>query len=224
MSDESHNAVDEFFERYDMVCMATQMTVWEMNANSNVVTWNAYLGIVFKHPYTATTRDWWIQHIHPDDVPSVDRTFDDWLNSTTPTWVFEYRFLCGDGRYIWVQDHAVRIFNDEGVEIRRLGTMLNVNKYRTQRLELIKRNIQLGDVAQMIAHELRGPLSTLMGLATLAQEGDLNEESRPIIERIVETTGRLDTQVQHMISVSTGLQSCGLAVVDIIPYQAGEQH
>lgn len=211
-------------ERYEMACMATQMTVWEIDTNAKIVTWNPYLGLVFKHPYAVTTRDWWIQHIHPDDAPSVLRIFDEWLGSSESTWIFEYRFLCGDGRYVWVQDHSLRIFDQNGVEIRRLGSMLNVNKYRTQRLELIKRNIQLGDVAQMIAHELRGPLATLMGLATLVQANYVDKESCPLIERIVEVTGLLDTQIQHMILASTGLQSCGLTVVDIVPTYSGDNN
>ena len=116
----------------------------------------------------------------------------------------------------------MRIFDDKGLEIRRLGSMLDVSKYRAQRLELIKRNIQLGDVAQMIAHELRGPLTTLMGLASLAQSQDVNSVSRPLIDRIVEATGLLDAQVQHMISTSTGLQSCGMPEAKIIQTQSGD--
>ena len=216
--DEPHRLL----ERYEMTCMATQMTVWEIDANSQVVTWNEYLGIVFKHHHTETTVDWWLEHIHPDDVNCVLLVFNEWLESGESTWVFEYRFRRGDGVYVWVQDHSMRIFDDKGLEIRRLGSMLDVSKYRAQRLELIKRNIQLGDVAQMIAHELRGPLTTLMGLASLAQSQDVNSVSRPLIDRIVEATGLLDAQVQHMISTSTGLQSCGMPEAKIIQTQSGD--
>ncbi|HLP29503.1 MAG TPA: PAS domain-containing protein [Candidatus Didemnitutus sp.] len=220
---DSRDEQERLLERYEMACLATQMTVWEVDTNSNVVTWNAYLGIVFKHQRTVTTRDWWTLHIHPDDVSTVVRMFDEWRTSGEEMWVFEYRFRRGDGVYVWVQDHSMRIFDEKGLEIRRLGSMLDVSKYRAQRLELIKRNIQLGDVAQMIAHELRGPLTTLMGLATLAQSHDVNGVSSPLIDRIVEATGLLDAQVQHMISTSTGLQSCGMPEVRIVQSQAGDR-
>jgi PAS domain S-box-containing protein len=59
------------------------------------------------------TEDFWIQHLHPDDRPSV-LAEDARTDATRDPVHLEYRFLAKDGSYRWIHDEAVFVEDESG--------------------------------------------------------------------------------------------------------------
>jgi len=79
----------------------------------------------------------WIAHIHPQDKDSVYKDYSHALESNDKEWKCNYRFLKSDGSVEKVVSNAVIMRNIEGVAVRVIGYMQNLNKERVleERLE-----------------------------------------------------------------------------------------
>lgn len=55
--------------------------------------------------------NFWIDHVHPEDKKEIENAITDLFEYNFST--YEYRFLCKDGSYIWVNDE-MRLVRDEG--------------------------------------------------------------------------------------------------------------
>jgi PAS domain S-box-containing protein len=59
------------------------------------------------------TRDFWLDHLHPDDRPRVE-SLDRHARPAQGTFSVDYRFLRADGSYAWVHDQAVFVPTTHG--------------------------------------------------------------------------------------------------------------
>ncbi|MEX0754515.1 MAG: PAS domain-containing protein [Actinomycetota bacterium] len=71
--------------------------------------------------------DFWVDHIHPDDLPDVERA-DLAAEDSLSEFVSEYRFRHKDGRWIWISDHAVMVRDDEGHPSYWQGCFIDITK------------------------------------------------------------------------------------------------
>ena len=116
-------------ERYHMALQATDDVVWDHDLVSRTVTWNAALerrfGLTTPDP---VNRDWWLQHVHPDDRARAKAGFEAALNGPDQRWTSEYRFRRGDGSYAHILDRGSLIRDDGGRPIRAIGAMLDLSE------------------------------------------------------------------------------------------------
>lgn len=98
---------------------------------------SANLLTVFGHDPAAISQliPWWQAHLHPEDVASVlaASDYDGWPEEGR---IRRYRFLHGDGQYVWVADSA-RVLRDEFGQPRWVvGSMINIESQIQMRLQL----------------------------------------------------------------------------------------
>jgi tetratricopeptide (TPR) repeat protein len=92
-----------------------------------------------------------------------------------------------------------------GVVLRSLYNQLNSNKQlakeKMKHLERIKaQSTVLMDIAYVQSHEVRGPLSTIMGLASLFNYDDLSDpNNKELMEGISTVSHRLDKVITEMV-------------------------
>ncbi len=81
------------------------------------------------------TEHFWHDHIHPEDRAGVIATNDE-ANRTGLTYRTEYRFLAADGRYLWIQDEAERVLDEDGTPLFWQGVLVDITpqKEAEQRL------------------------------------------------------------------------------------------
>lgn len=69
-----------------------------------------------------TTFEEWMSHIHPEDIESGRKIFDDHLFGRTPMVEYEYRFRAKDGEYKWLYTRAKAIFNEKEKPLQLIGS------------------------------------------------------------------------------------------------------
>lgn len=107
----------------------------------------------------------------------------------------------------------------------RIKTKANIALAEQQDL-IEKRNRQLqeldqdkNNLIQVLAHDLRGPISQIMGFSRLMQEGDsLSAEDREMIEYIDQSSGRLHKMIGKVLDINaieSGNRNVNLQPLDI---------
>ncbi len=128
-----------------------------------------YISPAFEQIWQQSCQAWyanpsiWRDAIHPDDRERVWADFQDSVEFKA-----EYRIVCPDGAVRIIYDQAFPIRDQTGKIYRIAGIAEDITERKQAQQEMFKAIASLaevGELAAMIVHELRNPLTTvLMGL------------------------------------------------------------
>jgi PAS domain S-box-containing protein len=120
----------------------------------------------------------WESRLHPDDrdrvLAEVAAMSDD-----VGTWSLEYRMLHRDGHPVWLRDEAVLVRDDDGTPLFHQGVLFDISQSKRAERELeraleeLRRADEIKDAfLTAVSHDLRTPLSTILGNAITLEHGD----------------------------------------------------
>jgi PAS domain S-box-containing protein len=121
----------------------------------------------------------WTEGVHPNDI---DRCIETYYTAFDKREHFEmeYRLRNAIGEYIWIMDKGTPNFNFKGEFIGYLGHCFDISeikeaedRIRVKNQELINLNAEKDKFFSIIAHDLRSPFNSFLGLTQLMAE-DLN--------------------------------------------------
>ena len=161
----------------------------------------------------ARVRDFWLAHVHPEDLPRVLRKSRDLLDGKTDRATDEYRYLHPERGELWFH-HLSRVLDREasGRAARTAGVIQDVTERKTAELEARRtqnelahatRMSVLGELAASMAHELNQPLAAILSNAQAARrflaapEPDM-QEIREILDDVVRDDKRAGDVIHHM--------------------------
>ena len=112
-------------ERFRLLSRATNDTVWDWDLGTNEITWNVGIELTYGHApeNRLPSADWWVGHIHPDDVGWVVDEVEAKIHGDEQYWTGEYRFRRADGDYAHVHDRGYIIRDEQGGAVRMIGAM-----------------------------------------------------------------------------------------------------
>jgi PAS domain S-box-containing protein len=159
---------------------------------------------------------WWAQALHPDDR---DRVLTEWTRSdvTGEPYAGEYRLIAADGRVVWIRDEAVLRRADDGTPLHWQGVMVDVtqakqaNEDLTRALDLERQameDLRRADEIKTtfltaVSHDIRTPLSAILGNALTLEEGDrlgiTDEEKKQLIQSLAAKSRRLNAIVTDLL-------------------------
>ncbi len=186
-------------DRLLLISEATSDALYDWDFNSREFWWGGgilkLLGTVTE-PVETTAR-WKFERIHPDDRARVEAMFDAARFGGDPTWSCEYRFRCGDGTYIDVEERGYFLREIDGRAYRTLGSMRDVTTMKSllTREQNARREAESASRAKdeflaMLGHELRNPLAPIVtGVHLLRMRGQNLGKEVDVIER----------QAQHLV-------------------------
>lgn len=133
----------------------------------------------------------WLEAIHPDDRERVRQAF---FQDQAGKYEEEYRIVRPDGTVRIIRDQAFPIRDEQGHIYRIAGIAEDVTEQRQSQQEQFKAIASLaevGELASMIVHEIRNPLTTvLMGL-NFCQRLELPEPTQEYLSLSLSEAGRL---------------------------------
>jgi two-component system, cell cycle sensor histidine kinase and response regulator CckA len=114
--------------------------VWEWNIITNEVyfsnVWKKMLG--YEKNEIQNDFDEFEKKVHPDDLPFIFKSIDDYLSSKIASFAIDFRMRCKNGTYKWIHSNAKIIsFNSEGKPERFIGTHIDITKQRVREDKLI---------------------------------------------------------------------------------------
>ena len=167
-------------------------------------------------PSSFHDRTFWSSRLHPDDRERV-MAVDVQADSTRTPFSAEYRFLRPDGTSVWLLDEATMQPDPRGGESWH-GVIIDITARKVaeerveQALEVEREAAQelreLDDAKntflEAVAHDLRTPLSAILGLAVTLENPDINleeGETHQLAARIAVNARKLDGLVRDMLDL-----------------------
>lgn len=131
--------------------------VWDWHVNTGYVYrspgWYAMLG--YASHSMANTLLTWESVIHPEDYPRVMASFEAYIQRRNERYLIEYRCLCQDGSYLWIEDTGSVIErNQDGSVARILGAHRNIDDSKRLLAELQQKNLSLETLVAEHTREL----------------------------------------------------------------------
>ncbi len=125
----------EALQRLELVSEATSDGIWDFDLTTGTFWHNeAYLTAFGYAPEAVeVSRQWWQEHVHPQDRPEVLAALDQVLQGNQDRWSARYRFQRKDGTYAWVMARARVLRDEQGKAVRLVGSMMDL----TEKLELV---------------------------------------------------------------------------------------
>ena len=192
--------------RYAMATMATNDAIYEWDKSKNTTYWNDNVFQLFGFPIPTINESstWWEDHIHPDDRERITNSLEAAFADKKIAWYGEYRFMCQNGSSKYVNDSAFIIYDKEADNaINMIGAIQDINELKEKELSVTRQNTQLKKIAQISSHELRGPVSSILGLTSLFDKVNTsNLDNKQIINYLELAAKELD-QVVHSIVAKT---------------------
>jgi PAS domain S-box-containing protein len=114
--------------------------------------------------------------------------------SSGNVWHGEILNRAKDGTRYWIDTVIIPIFNESKLIVNYLSLRMLINERKEAELERKKYIHLLEQIAFIVAHNVRGPLCSILGLTNLLQEyTDLPQDVKTAIMYLKESSGKLDT-------------------------------
>ncbi|MGH9767788.1 MAG: hybrid sensor histidine kinase/response regulator [Blastocatellia bacterium] len=189
------------------IAEATQDTLWEIDLKTNRLWWSERARPLFGYragEFEIELEDWY-DRIHPEDVVRIRPRFEQFMLSGDRNWADEYRFLRGDGSYIYILDRGRKFHDESGTPVRIAGAMADITERKLMEEALKEADRRKDEFLAMLAHELRNPLTPIRNAAQVLKlldapgAGAKAEWAREVIER---QTQQLSHLVDDLLDVS----------------------
>lgn len=222
----AEEALKENEERFRLVAEAANVLVYEYQRETGKVTLARGLEelIGYKPDEAVFTYNWWVSHIHPEDLSGLKLQLEQALkDNQTKGYVLEYRLLHKNGNYIFVKDTAKILRHNGTIHIiggvrditERKQLQQKLEEYakqlealvdeRTRELKDKERLAAIGETAGMIGHDIRNPLQAITNELYIARQNvaDYTEEDK---KEALESINLIQEQTDYISKIVSDLQ------------------
>lgn len=156
-----------------------------------------------------------MQIVHPEDCDGAINAMYDHLHGKAAVYACEYRMKNAGGNYQWFQDVGKIVYKDEGkmlvagivseiTERKRIEKQLKEAKLQAEMANNYKNQFLAN-----VSHEIRTPISGMVGFASLLRKEDLDVETKKLYIDIIESSSK---QLLNLVN----------DIIDISRIEAGE--
>jgi PAS domain S-box-containing protein len=148
--------------------------------------------------------------VHPNDVAGLHQYFTATLQSSSRRFVYDYRCLKKNTRKeIYVRAIGEVVRNEEGVAIQLIGVKQDITeqKWYERQLEeqnavLMKVNQELDNFVYRVSHDLRSPISSLLGLTEIISNEQDITKIKELLLLVKKTLEKQDKFIKDILDYS----------------------
>jgi PAS domain S-box-containing protein len=205
--------------RMRLVTEGAGIGTWEIDLRSGAAAWNRQFRVMLGYPPDEVPASWelWKQRIDPADLPAVSAAMEK-AQRESALFSHEHRIRrASDGEERWLAPYG-RAHPDERGDITRfMGIAIDVTarkRLEAQREEVLRleqeARARAEEAARLqdeflatLSHELRSPMSAVLGWLYLLRSGRLSDEQRADALDVIERNARLQNQlINDLLDVS----------------------
>jgi PAS domain S-box-containing protein len=198
-------------DRFQLVIKGSRAGIYEWSVKTNTL----YLSDEWKHilGYTSDElNDFKIDDLsslmHPDDLPDLLRKIKEHFDEKRP-FQNESRRRHKNGTYRWIYDSGLSKLDDSGNIDVVVGSIIDITERKGAELVMLdqnewlkKSNQELDRLVNNASHDLRSPLSSVLGLLAISEHAGSKEEIFAYHGMIRERVKKLDNFVTEVLAYS----------------------
>ncbi|SHF10174.1 PAS domain-containing sensor histidine kinase [Pedobacter caeni] len=187
--------IKELLDVYETVTSVTNDVIWEYCPHTDELRWmNGFTEIFGYGPdRRENTREWILSKIHPEDRERVEQSMETSLAELSNSWRCEYQLQCADGTYKYVSNQAFILLDKEGQAEKMVGALRDITIRKNYEQRLLRKNQMLKDIAWNNSHELRRPVSNIVGILDLLKaDAQRNQTDLSLLEMLERSAVELD--------------------------------
>lgn len=205
-------ALEASEETFRLATEASDNGVWDWWVGSEEVfysdQWKAQVG--YEPDELENSFASWVKLLHPDDKDRMIKSVQDFLENPKPYFIETFRLIHKDGSPRWISNRAAAVLDDDGKVIRMFGAHKDITEQKLTEDQLIVEkkkaetaNFYKNHFLANMSHEIRTPMNSVIGLADLLKEADLDhDERKEYLEVIDRNANRLLALIDDIIDVS----------------------
>lgn len=214
---ELEKKIREYDKRSRIALEGGQFGLWEYDVNNKELLQFNYWKELLGHnedEITANVEDW-LKLIHPDDLSEVLKEQDKLFEYGES--ISEYRIKFKDNEYKWIRSKGKVIeYSSEGKPLKVVGTSEDITdrksveqelKVKNKQLEQLRRQAEKANLAKSqflanMTHEIRTPMSGILGGLQLLKLKPLNSDQNKYIKVIEESSNILSAIINNLLDMS----------------------
>jgi PAS domain S-box-containing protein len=216
-------------ERFEMAVKGTRAGIyeWDLKNNSIYVSsyWKELLGYG-DDELNAVSIETFVSSIHPEDAERTSRLIQDVLQTHQP-YQSETRMRTRSGAYKWFLDSGIVKADETGKAEFVIGSLIDIDDRKKAEKEIMLKNIELAKTNEELdrfvysaSHDMRAPLSSLLGLIHLSEKttqlDDLRTYSTMMKERIQVMEGFIREVTDYSRNARLDLTLSKIALGDLV--------
>lgn len=142
---------------------------------------------------------------YPDDRPLTAYNYERLFDGDCSSIHYEKRYLCKDGRIVWGHVSVACVLTPEHVLHYCIGLVQDITEQKRVEEELRRKNQELDAFVHTASHDLRTPLTPIIGYAELLQEmfgRQLDEQGRLFLQEIVEQAETMLAMLEDLLAMA----------------------
>ncbi len=203
-------------ERFMLAMEASRDGIWDWNVQTDEVYYSpAYMAMLgYSMRETAQDSDFWKSLIHPHDRKDVLAVNTDCIESRREDFEIEFRMQARDGQWRWILGKGKAVARDaHGRATRMVGTHSDITSQKD--LQQLK-----NDVEQVMRHDLKGAVSSVMGLPQVLEGDDnLTQEQKNIVTTIKNAGLKMQRMIDfslQMLEIEKGTYQCQPREINVL--------
>jgi PAS domain S-box-containing protein len=183
--------VQQLNNRLRIATEAANVCIWEWDIITGELKWdNAMYKLYGLDPKIGMPHLMnWMDAVHPDDLTNLLKMSDEAIAGTRPLDT-EFRiFRASDRSVRFIRSKALNVMDKKtGAVVKMIGSNWDITENQLAKQEkekiladLIRRNNDLEQFAYIISHNLRAPVSNVLGLSEMLINDDVDDESKPTV-------------------------------------------
>jgi PAS domain S-box-containing protein len=133
----------------------------------------------------------WAEGVHPDDFDFCLKTYVQAFDRREAFYM-EYRLMDKHGEYRWLRDFGRPFFDLDNTFLGYIGSCYDITESKNNENKLVELNATKNRFMSILAHDMRSPVSTLLGFTDLLLE-NINAYDNTKIEKILGSMSQLSS-------------------------------
>ncbi len=194
--------------RFRQLADSAPVLIWMSDASGECTWFNRSWLDFTGRSMEQETGNRWLEGVHPEDRERFSMVYGEHFNAREP-FEIDYRLKRHDGVYRWIMDRGIPLSGAEGNFIGYIGSCVDINARKeaedhrevllkieqTARLEAERTAVLKDEFLATVSHEMRTPLTAMLGWVQLLRNGSLAGDSVPQALETIERNARAQAKM-----------------------------
>ena len=202
-------------KRFELAISGSNAGVYDWDIRKNVIyhapMWKKLLGYA-PDELDNTSIESFYELLHPDDLNRIRLTLESHLLNGS-SYSVELRLLTKSGEYQWFSDSGQAVWDELGTPLRMVGAIVKIHerkvaeeRIKKQNRMLEKTNLELDNFVYSASHDIRSPLTSILGLINIASQSKDKKEIDECLTLMKSRIDRLDDFIEDILDFSRNLR------------------